>query len=102
VKGLPVTFHPTARAELREAVQYYEEARRGLGEEFAAAVQTAIEQIVVRPLIGFPSEAGSRRKLLQRFPYSIIYLAEEPRLRVVAVMHHRRKPGYWMSRMPSR
>ena len=94
-----VIFHPNARDELREAVRYYEQARRGLGVEFAAEVQATIEQVTAQPLTGFPSEAGTRRRLLPRFPYSVIYLPEADRLRIVALMHHRRKPGYWLSRV---
>ncbi len=40
-----------------------------------------------------------RRKVLQRFPYSILYTAERWRVWVVAVAHHKRKPDYWRSRV---
>jgi hypothetical protein len=35
-------FHPFAARELGEAVEYYDEARRGLGDEFLHEVERAI------------------------------------------------------------
>ena len=41
----------------------------------------------------------SRRRFpLRRFPYSIIYYVMGEELRVIALAHHRRKPGYWTGR----
>jgi toxin ParE1/3/4 len=39
-----------------------------------------------------------RRYLLQRFPYGIIYAVEGKVIYIAAVMHLKRKPGYWVSR----
>jgi len=43
-------FHPEAEAEFREAIQYYEENKQGLGFDFALEVHSAIEQT-----LGFPN-----------------------------------------------
>lgn len=37
----PVTLHEGAEAELREAMDYYERQRTGLGGEFEAALERA-------------------------------------------------------------
>ena len=92
------TFHPRARADLREAVQFYEAEAAGLGAEFAAEVRAVVEMVVERPASGSPADAGTRRKLLGRFPYSLIYLPDTPPM-IIAVMHHRREPGYWLARL---
>jgi hypothetical protein len=34
----PVRLHSSAQAEIREAVAYYNDAREGLGDDFAAEV----------------------------------------------------------------
>ena len=36
-----------------------------------------------------------RRYLLHKFPFSVIYLERPDFIEVIAVAHHRRKPGYW-------
>ncbi len=45
------------------------------------------------------SAQGVRRKVLARFPYSLLYLEGPDYIRIVAVMHHRRRPGYWVERL---
>ncbi len=93
------TFHPAAQTELREGVVFYETEARGLGADFAAEVRAAIEQILEYPDAGSPVDAGVRRRLLRRFPYAIVYLCDVDPISIVAVMHQRRKPGYWLSRV---
>ena len=41
-------FHPEAGAEFEEAVDYYEERRKGLGRDFAKEVCSAIVLLSVR------------------------------------------------------
>ncbi|RJP33643.1 MAG: type II toxin-antitoxin system RelE/ParE family toxin [Candidatus Omnitrophota bacterium] len=86
---------------MRESVCYYEGEAAGLGAEFAAEVRVAVDRIHENLYSGAPVEAGTRRKLLQRFPYSLIYLVEgeEEHICIIAVMHHRRRPGYWRGRV---
>ena len=88
--------------ELREAVRFYEGEAAGLGAEFAAEVRAAIGQVLEHPLSGTPARAGTRRKLLARFPYSLIYLPHPRQITIFAVMHHRRRPGYWLDRVTGR
>jgi toxin ParE1/3/4 len=94
-----IAFDVAARDELREAIEYYEEQAPGLGVDFRAEVETLLVVTAEKPEIGSPFEAGTRRILLRRFPYSLIYLAEDERLIVVALMHQRRRPGYWRERI---
>jgi len=41
----------------------------------------------------------TRRFLLRRFPYSVIYRVEPSRIVIVAIAHGRRRPGYWKERL---
>ncbi len=45
-------------------------------------------------------KAPFRRHLLPKFPYSIIYAIEPDHIRIIAVAHSKRKPGYWSARIP--
>jgi toxin ParE1/3/4 len=62
-------------------------------------LQEAFERIERFPEIGANAEFGwtTRRWKLARFPYSIIYLGTE-HVRVIAIAHDRRRPGYWRGR----
>lgn len=93
-----IEFHPGARSGLNETAAFYEDRALHLGEEFLAEVQAAAERLVAHPDIGFPVTVRLRRYLIERFPYSLLYHQTEDGIFVLAVMHHRRQPGYWKDR----
>jgi hypothetical protein len=35
---------------------------------------------------------------LPHFPFSLVYRVRHAEIEIVAVAHHRRRPGYWRSR----
>ncbi len=41
---------------------------------------------------------GTRRYLLHRFPYHVVFRERGKAIEVVAVAHVKRRPGYWKSR----
>ena len=93
-----VEFHPEAVAEARSAREWYETRSQAAANAFIAEIENAIEQISEAPARWPSYLQGTRRYLLQRFPYSVIYREHESRIQVVAVAHARRKPGYWKER----
>jgi plasmid stabilization system protein ParE len=93
---------PLAIAELQDAADFYtDRANRDLGLAFLAEFERAATIVLENPMLGAVFRGSSRRYLLRRFPYSIIYQVTTEELRVVAVAHHRRRPGYWINRHPS-
>jgi toxin ParE1/3/4 len=88
-------FHPEAEQEFIEAAAFYEQNVTGLGERFGKEVRRAIERLMEYPQIGSLIDADLRRLLLIRFPYFLIYSSTSDLLRVVAVAHVHRRPGYW-------
>ncbi len=93
-----VVLDPAAAAELREAAVFYEECREGLGQEFLASVEAAFVAIARRPNLWRRLKGRFRRCLVHRFPYGVVYAVEDDVVYVAAVMHLKRKPGYWESR----
>jgi hypothetical protein len=67
--------------------------------EFRATVSDVIRQIVRTPRRWPKYLHGTRRLVLRRFPFSIIYLDDPDVLSIVAVAHSKRKPGYWKTRL---
>jgi plasmid stabilization system protein ParE len=92
-----VRIHPEAILELRGAANWYEDRRAGLGQEFVRAVDAAIEAIVDAP-DQWPRFAGASRYVLGRFPYNVIFRSAAAQIDVLAIAHHRRRPGYWQRR----
>jgi plasmid stabilization system protein ParE len=96
-----VSFNAAARAELIEAVAFYNERAPGLGNAFAAEVRSTLTRIVEHPSAGFEARPKIRRRLLLRFPYSLLYSVDvaTSSLHVIAVMHHSRGPTFWEDRL---
>ena len=93
-----VVVHADARLELLEARDYYDERREGYGPLFVDAVEREFRLLLEFPRIGKPLVLGARRRLLKGWPYSIVYQPILGGIYVIALAHHRRKPGYWRKR----
>jgi len=91
-------FLPEAAGELLTEVSYYSAIRVGLGIQFADAVEAAISIVLTNPNAGSPAQRGTRRRIVKDFPFSIIYRPSDAEILIVALAHHRRKPGYWKQR----
>ncbi len=92
-------FFPSARAELFEAVLYYEEKDPGLGLRFRNEIYPAISTILKDPFVWRERAAGYRRVNLPAFPYHIAYIVERDVILIVAIAHSARKPNYWIGRL---
>lgn len=96
-------YHPEARRELDEAVDWYEDAATGLGADFfdevEAAVRDACEHPVRWPLFPSVDPALAVRRRVLRFPYSVAWLVQPDQIVIVAVAHAKRRPGYWLDRL---
>lgn len=90
---------PEADRELTEGgVFYAREGGRELGLAFIAEFERALNFLCLHPRIGAPWRNDRRRFSLRRFPYSIIYYIRDDELRVVAIAHHRQRPGFGVDR----
>ena len=93
-----VEFHPEAIAEARAAREWYAERSADVADAFMEEFDHAVNAILHAPRRWPVYAHGTRRYLLRRFPYSVIYREISGSLCVVAVAHGRRRPGYWKSR----
>ena len=93
------TFHPDADAEFDQAVAYYEARQSGLGLELADEVLATIARILDHPKAGSLFSRNTWRCLTKRFPYGIIYQIHEDTVRIIAVAHLSRRPGFWENRV---
>jgi toxin ParE1/3/4 len=91
-------LHPEAHAELTSATLLYDVQSPGLGTRFLDAVVEAIARIQEYPQIGSRIGRIERRVLVSDFPYQVVYRLDGPMIRIVAVGHLRRRPGYWHGR----
>ena len=97
----PVPFLPAAERELESYARFYE-AEAGRGKDFLQAMEAAIRRIGEAPGQGTAYLHGTRRLVVFRYPFSIVYVLELAGPLIVALAHHRRKPDYWVKRLSSR
>ena len=92
-------FRPAAAADLEEAALWYEAQRSGLGREFLDAAEAALKQVMANPKGYAVAYEDRRRLLLARFPYSLVYRLIGDDVVVIAVVHAKRNPRVWRSRV---
>jgi plasmid stabilization system protein ParE len=92
-------IHPEALLEADAGVAWYLERSRGAAERFVAEVDRAVETILEAPERWPFHVHGTRRYLLYKFPYAVIYQAAGNLVRVFAIAHVKRRPGYWKDRL---
>jgi toxin ParE1/3/4 len=94
-----IVFLAPAEEEMLEAAQYYESQTRGLGHEFLVEVQRTVARIIENPRLGQIVREAIRRRLMPKFPFGILYRIDPNEIVIIAVMHLRRRPGYWADRV---
>lgn len=95
---MDLIFDPAAIAEVDEAVDHYQSLDEPLARAFLEELENASARILAHPHVWQCVFKHYRRLNLQRFPYAIIYAFESDHVFVVAVMHERRCPNYWLKR----
>jgi plasmid stabilization system protein ParE len=87
-----------AAADIEDAYRWYQAARPGLGDEFLSAVRTTVDRILEAPGQYPVIHRHTRRALVRRFPYSLLYRVEAQHVLIVACFHAKRDPLVWQSR----
>ena len=93
-----VSFHRLAELELNSAANYYEREKPGLGARFLTEVDRCIAAITEHPRAGVVILGDVRRRLVQRFPYAVLYSTKHEGIRILAIMNLKRRPFYWVGR----
>jgi plasmid stabilization system protein ParE len=91
-------IRPEAEADTHQAFRWYDEQLPGLGREFLAEVERAIEAIRANPEANRKLHREFRRVLTRRFPYGVFYALDRDRIMVFAILHTARDPRLWRRR----
>lgn len=95
---MSLVWHPATEEELTEAALYYELRQPGLGNDLIDEVLAAASLILADPRRAREFDPPYRKLKTRRFSYQLIYEVGDSEIRVIAVMHQSRAPGYWRSR----
>ena len=85
--------------EFIESAVYYEKQVPGLGERFESEIRHATDLLLDQPEIGPLVDPNLRKFILTRFPFTVYYCVTADVLRIEAVAHQSRRPGYWKLRV---
>lgn len=95
----PLDIHPAALAELKSAVAWYQERNQTAALNFVAELDRVVALVTASPGRWPRGEHGTRKFVLQRFPFAVIYRERESDVQVLAIAHGHRRPGYWKKRL---
>jgi len=94
-----VVFIEPASIELDDAIEYYNLQSPGLGRKFLDEVLETIELISRFPQLWAQNTKNTRKAVLRKFPFNLIYSKLEDKIYIIAVAHQNREPEYWIERL---
>ncbi len=96
---MTLSFNRQALAEAEDAAYWYrEQGGNETSEAFSAEVKRVAQLAERHPELGSPGPHRTRRLYLKRFPYTLIYRFASDTIRIIAIAHQSRRPGYWAER----
>ena len=96
----PVHVHPEAEAEADGAFEWYLAQSESAAFGFDADLRDAFSALLRRSLLSCaPYLRGTRRVLLRRYPYFVVFRELPYEIQIIAVAHAKRRPGYWAGRL---
>jgi plasmid stabilization system protein ParE len=99
VTGGVVRVHPSALEETEAAIAWYGERSEQAAAAFLNEIDRAITAISNRPKQYPVFALDTRRAVLRLFPYVIVFREVNNGIEIIALMHGRRRPGYWSDRL---
>lgn len=94
-----VSFNRLAIKDYREARDWYADRSEEVAARFVDAVDAAVKRILEGPDSWSVVSGKYRRVSLDKYPHSLIYYKRtEFDIRIVAIAHPSRRPGYWRQR----
>lgn len=96
---LPARFRDEVAEEVHAAIDYIEADSPTSARNFEAELHRIIQEIKAHPELGSATLRHARRRLLQGFPYSVIYFIQRDHVYIIAVSHSSQDWGYWVKRL---
>ena len=95
----PLEIHPSALADLKSAVNWYLQHSETAASKFVSEVDRAIGLVIEAPSRWPAAEDDTRRFILNRFPFAIVYREKPDSIQMLAFSHGHRNPEYWKDRL---
>jgi len=99
MKRRRLRIHSQAQEEINEAFDWYFKRNPEAAGAFLTEVGASLAQIASQPQLYPIYTKNTRRRVLAKFPYSVIFQEKDDVILIVAVAHAKRRPGYWRKRI---
>jgi toxin ParE1/3/4 len=99
MKKFKLRINIFAQEDIEKTIEYYNDKREGLGNEFWDETKTKLESIEENPNKFQIVQEETRRANLKRFPYGIYYVVKDLIISVFGVIHFSRTPKTWQNRL---
>jgi toxin ParE1/3/4 len=87
-----------ASQEAKRTRDWYAARSEKAAERFLEELDAAVNRVRSNPQMWPRIGKLARRCRFRGFPFDLVYLVHSDEIVVIAVAHHRRKPGYWSTR----
>jgi plasmid stabilization system protein ParE len=95
----PTQLHPEAKAEANAAFDRFWEQSHAVALKFDTELRAAYRVVQKTPSMCPPYLRGTRRAILNRYPFSVVFRERLHDIQIIAVAHAKRRPGYWTKRI---
>ena len=99
MSGKRVEYHQGAMADVKSALAWYQKRSSRVALDFIEELHRAADTIREAPERWPMGKNNTRRFLLWRFPFAIIYSEQKSVVTIWAVAHGSRRPEYWARRL---
>jgi len=96
---MSVILLPPADIELQDAIDFYNDQMRGLGDRFYNSFLDTLHYVEGVPDLWRKVGKHTRRANIQRFPHLVLYVQDQKDILVTCIAHQHRDPSYYMGRV---
>jgi len=97
--ALKIIVKPPAELDVEEITEWYELHEERLGEQFVSEFKNTSILVSEIPLAFSKRYKSVRSFSLKKFPYNIFYIIQNQTMFIIAVLHQKRNPKIWKTRM---
>lgn len=93
-------FHPEADEDFIRGLRHYTDKQPELGLRFYHHINELATEVAGQPtLFRIYRPPHARRHFRRPFPYAVVYVLKPDYIWVLAVMHFKQPPSYWIHRL---
>ena len=87
-----IRIHSQAQQEINEAFDWYFKRSPKAAEAFLSEISASMAQIAAHPQLLPIYTKNTRKRVLDKFPYSVIFQEKDEIILIIAIAHAKRRP----------